>query len=152
MFMPALVHILNRIRTLLGFFGWLPPLLARIAVGWVFVEAGWGKLHHLDKVAAFFADLGLPAPGFQAHLVAGTEFAGGLLLLAGLLTRIASVPLSVIMVVAIATAKREELHGFSDLIGFSEFLYLLLLFWLIVTGPGMIALDALVARKLKRLD
>jgi putative oxidoreductase len=150
--MSALAHLFNRIRDLLGFFAWLPPLLARITVGWVFVESGWGKLHHLDKVAGFFADLGLPAPGFQAHLVATTEFAGGLLLLAGLLTRIASVPLSVIMVVALATAKREDLHGFSDLIGASEFLYLLLLFWLIFNGPGKIALDTLLARKLKRLD
>ncbi len=150
--MSASAQLINRLRGLLGFFAWLPPLIARIVVGWVFVESGWGKLHHLDKVAAFFADLGLPAPGFQAHLVATTEFAGGLLLIGGLFTRLASVPLSVIMIVAIATAKRDELHGFSDLIGFSEFLYLILLIWLIVSGPGLLALDALLARRLKRLD
>ncbi|HKP95284.1 MAG TPA: DoxX family protein [Fibrobacteria bacterium] len=150
--MSSLAQIINRIRGLLGFFAWLPPLIARITVGWVFVESGWGKLHHLDKVAAFFTDLGLPAPGFQAHLVAATEFAGGLLLLTGLFTRLASVPLAVIMSVAIATAKKDELHGFSDLIGFSEFLYMVLLVWLIVSGPGLLALDAFAARKLKRLD
>jgi putative oxidoreductase len=150
--MTFLAQIINRIRALLGFFACLPPLLARVTVGWVFVESGWGKLHHLDKVTAFFTDLGLPAPGFQAHLVATTEFAGGLLLLAGLFTRIAAVPLTLIMFVAIATAKKDELHGFSDLIGFSEYLYMVLLVWLIVAGPGLIALDALLARRLKRLD
>ena len=150
--MNALAHLLNRIRGLMNAFNALPPLLARVTVGWVFLESSWGKLHHLDKVAAFFTDLGLPAPGFQAHLVASTEFAGGLLLLAGLFTRIASAPLAVIMFVAIATAKKDELHGFSDLIGFSEYLYMLLLFWLIISGPGLIALDALLAKKLKRMD
>jgi putative oxidoreductase len=150
--MNALTHFLNRLRDLLGFFSWLPPLLARITVGWVFVQSGWGKLHHLDKVTSFFTDLGLPMPAFQAHLVATTEFAGGLLLLAGLCTRLASVPLTVIMYGAIATAKRDELHGFSDLVGFSEFLYMVLLVWLIVNGAGLLSLDAVVGHKLKKLD
>jgi putative oxidoreductase len=150
--MTALAQLLNRIRTLLEFFAWLPPLIARIVVGWVFVESGWGKLHHIDKVIGFFTDLGLPAPAFQAHLVATTEFAGGLALLLGLWTRLASIPLMVIMFVAIATAKKDELHGFSDLIGFSEFLYMVLLFWLLIAGPGKVALDAWLASRLKRLD
>ncbi|MEO6098331.1 MAG: DoxX family protein [Fibrobacteria bacterium] len=147
-----IAQISNRVRGLLESFGWLPPLIARITVGWVFVESGWGKLHHLDKVTGFFADLGIPSPGFHAHLVSSLEFGGGLLLLAGLLTRIATAPLMVIMFVAIATAKKSELHGFSDLIGFSEYLYMVLLFWLAVKGPGPVALDAIIARKLKRLD
>ena len=150
--MMGLAQLLNRIRTLLEFFAWVPPLVARIIVGWVFVESGWGKLHHLDKVTGFFTDLGLPAPAFQAHLVSTTEFAGGLALLAGLFTRMASVPLTLIMFVAIATAKKDDLHGFSDLIGFPETLYAALLFWLIISGPGMLAVDTLLGRKLKRLD
>jgi putative oxidoreductase len=58
----------------------------------------------------------------------------------------------VIMFVAIATTKKDDLHGFSDLIGFSEFLYMALLFWLLIAGPGKLALDAWVASRLKRLD
>jgi putative oxidoreductase len=150
--MTALALILNRIRSLLAFFSWLPPLVARITVGWVFVESGWGKLHHLDKVTDFFTSLGLPMPAFQAHMVATTEFGGGLLLLVGLFTRAASVPLTVIMYVAIATAKKEDLHGFSDLIGFSEYLYMALLLWLIVEGAGLLSLDAIIGSKLKKLD
>lgn len=148
----ALAQLINRIRALLDAFAWLPPLAARIVVGWVFVESGWGKLHHIDKVIGFFTDLGLPAPAFQAHLVATTEFTAGLALLLGMFSRLASIPLMIIMAVAIATAKREELHGFSDLIGFSEFLYMVLLFWILITGPGKVALDAFLAARLRKLD
>ena len=148
--MNPIIFLLMRTQSVLGFFVWLPPLIARVVVGWVFVESGWGKLHHLDKVTAFFTDLGLPIPGFQAHLVATTEFTAGILLLVGLCTRLASVPLTIIMFVAIATAKRAELHGFSDLIGFPEFLYMVLLFWLIVSGPGMLALDSILNRYLSK--
>ena len=144
--------LLNRLLDLARFLSWLPPLAARFTLGWLFIQSGWGKLHHLDKVVAFFTSLGLPAPSFQAHLVATTEFAGGLLVLAGLCTRLAALPLSTIMVVAILTAKRDELHGFSDLIGFPEFLYILLLIWLAVAGPGLLSLDTLLSGKLKRLD
>jgi putative oxidoreductase len=150
--MTALAQLINRIRALLDAFAWLPPLVARIVVGWVFIESGWGKLHHIDKVIGFFTSLGLPAPAFQAHLVATTEFTGGLALLLGMFTRLASIPLMIIMFVAIATAKKDELHGFSDLIGFPEFLYMALLFWLLIAGPGKLALDAFLAARLKRLD
>ena len=150
--MRLLIQYLNRLRSLLDFLSWVPPLLARITIAWVFIQSGWGKLHHLDKVTAFFTDLGLPMPGFQAHLVANTEFVGGILILVGLLTRIASVPLTIIMYVAIATAKRDELHGFSDLVGFSEYLYMVLLIWFIFTGPGLLSLDSIFSSKLKKMD
>ena len=44
----------------------LPGLLSRITLGFIFVQSGWGKLHHLDKVTEFFRALGIPAPGLQA--------------------------------------------------------------------------------------
>ena len=83
----------------LVYFPFLAVAVARVTVGWVFVESGWGKLHHLDKVQAFFESLGIPAASLQAPLVASLEFGGGLLLLAGLATRLASLPLMVIMAV-----------------------------------------------------
>jgi putative oxidoreductase len=150
--MKILIQFLHRFKFVLNFFSWAPPLLARFTVGWVFIESGWGKLQHLDKVTAFFTDLGLPIPAFQAYLVATTELTGGILLLLGVLSRITSVPLIIIMTVAIATAKRSDLHGFSDLAGFSEFLYIILLFWIIVQGPGPLALDKLISHKLKKMD
>jgi hypothetical protein len=50
---------------------WLPSLLARITIGAVFIESGWGKLHNLPKVIDFFHSLGIPYAEVQAPFVAG---------------------------------------------------------------------------------
>jgi putative oxidoreductase len=144
--------MLSRLRRLVLSFSsglrWLPPLVARVTLGLTFLQTGWGKLHSLPKVAAFFAQLGIPAPEFQARLVATTEFLCGGLLLVGLLTRVASLPLITTMLVAIATAKKGDIHEISDLFGMTEYLYLALLLWLGAFGAGPISLDAVVARRL----
>jgi putative oxidoreductase len=150
--MNAIVNLGNRLLDISKLFTWFPPLLARVTISGVFIESGWGKLHHLDKVIGFFASLGLPAPSFMAHLVAYTEFVAGILILVGLATRLASIPLVIIMIVALRTAFADKLAGpamedFSALTGIPEYLYIPLLVWLIVFGPGRVALDAWVARK-----
>src|SRR5262245_54364779 len=101
----------SRLRLVTDRADWLPPLLARVALGVTFVMTGWGKLHSLDSVEQFFAGLGIPAPGFQAALVATVELVGGALILVGLGTRLAAVPLAGVMAVAIATAKWPALEG-----------------------------------------
>lgn len=128
---------------------WLPPTVARLTLGWVFVESGWGKLKNLPKVVAFFTDLGIPAPRIQAPLAAGTEFVCGVLLLLGLATRLASLPLIGTMIVAILTARRSEVTGISDVFGFIEYLYIALCLWLGAYGAGPISVDAVVARRLE---
>ena len=128
---------------------WLPPLLARITLAGVFIESGWGKMHNIEKVIGFFTSLGIPAPAIQAHFVANLEFFGGIFIFLGLFTRVMSVPLLFTMIVAIVTAKRDDLKEFSDLFGFSEFLYILLFLWLIIGGPGKISLDKLLFKKPK---
>jgi putative oxidoreductase len=131
---------------------WLGPLLGRIVVGIVFIESGWGKLHNLPKVIEFFQTLGIPAAQYQAPFVAGTEFLAGVFVLIGLATRLASVPLSAIMVVAIVTAKSSEITSWTDIFGFSEFLYLVILVWLIVQGAGLISLDVVISKKRRSID
>ena len=139
----ALVHtVAHRLR-------WLPPTVARITLGWVFLQSGWGKLHDLPKVVAFFTELGIPAPQIQAPFSAGTEFVCGVLLLLGLFTRVASIPLAIVMVVAIATAKKGDIHELSDLFGFAEYLYVLLLAYLAAYGAGPISLDRVFGRRLE---
>jgi putative oxidoreductase len=138
------------VLSIAGKLGFLPPLLARVTVGWIFVESGWGKLHNLEKVTSFFRDLGIPAPEIQAPFAAGTELVCGALVLAGLLARVASVPLAIVMVVAIATAKRADLGSLSDLFALSEYLYIVLLVWIGVAGPGPISIDGLLAGWLVR--
>ncbi len=120
---------------------WLPGLLSRLAIGVVFIQSGWGKLHHLDKVIQFFTSLGIPAPRLQAPFVACVEFVGGILVLIGLFTRLASVPLIGTMVVAILTAKRGDIHEIGDLLFMPEYLFILLLLWLIIQGPGAVSQD-----------
>lgn len=129
---------------------WLPPLFARTAVGAVFVSTGWGKLQNLDRVIEFFRSLGIPAPEIQAPFVAATELSCGLLLVLGLATRFAALPLAVTMLVAIRTALWGELEGAVDLFGREEFLFVVLLTWLSVQGAGAISLDAIVAKMLGR--
>jgi putative oxidoreductase len=129
---------------------WLPPALARLALGVVFVQTGWGKLHSLDQVTAFFRSLGIPAASMQAPFVAGVELVGGLLLLAGLGTRVAAVPLAGTMVVAILTAQLAHVHGVGDLFGLLEFVYLIVFVWLAIAGPGALSLDHLLARRRAR--
>ncbi len=120
----------------------LPPLVVRLVLGWVFLIAGWGKLNHLDRTIEFFQQIGIPAASLQAPFVALVEFLGGLALIAGLGTRIASLLLSATMVVALITAKREDITGITDLFDMSEFLYLLFFFWLITEGAGRFSVDA----------
>jgi putative oxidoreductase len=122
----------------------LGPTLARLTLGVVFIGTGWGKLHSLDKVTGFFTELGIPAPGFNAVLVASAEFVCGALLLIGLLSRLAAIPLIVIMIVAILTAKIGDLHGISDLLGFEEWTYIVLAVWIAVAGPGPVSVDRLL--------
>ena len=108
--------------------------------------AGKGKLLHLDKTTNFFAGLGIPHPHINAIVAASTECFGGLLIIAGLLTRLVSIPLAFVMVVAIATAKMGEVSGFGDFVGLSELAYLLIFVWLAVAGPGAVSLDNLICK------
>ncbi|HEV8199860.1 MAG TPA: DoxX family protein [Candidatus Polarisedimenticolia bacterium] len=137
----ALEPMLVALRTRLRF---LPPTLARLTLGWVFLLSGWGKLHHLDDVIEFFRSIGIPAPQLQAPFASGVEFVCGALLLAGLFSRLASVPLVVVMIVAIATARHEELTSLGDLFGFIEYLYIVLLSYVAIEGPGPLSIDALL--------
>ena len=145
--MTTLIHftkqVAARTRAIADKCAPLGPALARLTVGVVFIGTGWGKLHSLPDVTEFFASLHIPAPAFQARLAAGTEFVGGILVLAGLFTRFASLPLAFTMVVAIATAKRADITGPSALLGFEEWSYLVFFVWLALAGPGALSLDAL---------
>lgn len=125
---------------------WAGPTLARWTVGWIFVLSGWGKLHNLDQVIQYFGELGIPHPELQAPFAAGTELVCGTLVLVGLLTRVASVPLIITMTVAILTAQKENVGSVGDLFGLIEWCYIALLFWLGVAGPGPLSLDALLVR------
>ena len=70
---------------------------------------------------------------------------GGLLLL-GLATRFAALPLIITMCVAIRTAQWENVDGIGSLVGLLEFSYIALLVWLATDGAGPLSLDRLLGR------
>lgn len=129
---------------------WVAPLVARITLGVLFISTGWGKVHDLDKVTGFFTELGIPAPHLNAVMVSFVELIGGSLLLLGLASRLAALPLLASMAVAILTAQRENVHGLPDLFGLVEWTYLALLLWVAFAGPGKASLDHLLTNKKRR--
>lgn len=125
-------------------FGWLPPLFARVVVGWVFMWSGWAKLNTLPQMIQNFTEWGIPYPEFMTPFVSGVEFVGGLLLLLGLFTRLAATPLVIVMIVAILAAKLDQIESLETLLGFEEVAYMALFGWLAVAGPGPVSLDWLM--------
>jgi uncharacterized membrane protein YphA (DoxX/SURF4 family) len=91
-----------------------PPatVLIRIAVGIVFASEGIQKFIFADALGAGrFAKIGIPAPELMGPFIGTVELGCGLLVLAGLATRLAALPLVADMVVAIAATKVPILLG-----------------------------------------
>jgi putative oxidoreductase len=127
-------------------------LLVRIAVGAIFLSEGIQKfLFPAELGVGRFQEIGLPAPGVLAPFVGGVEIVGGLLILVGFLTRLATVPLLIDMIVAIATTKIPILlqHGFWAMAheARTDFAMLLGAFFLLLVGAGPMSLDAWLARQ-----
>jgi putative oxidoreductase len=127
-------------------FAWAGPLLVRLVVGWVFLWTGWQKLHILPRMIENFRSWGIPAPEVLTPFVSGVEFVGGLLLLLGLLTRFISVPMMIVMLVAIASAKWGDVDSLQTLLGFEEISYFVMFAWLGIAGPGPVSLDHFVLK------
>lgn len=146
-----ITSLLTRLETLAGFLSSPLILVLRLFWGWQFAQAGWGKLMNLEKTAGFFGSIGIPFSYLSAIMAGGTEFLGGLLLAFGLWTRVASLPLIFTMVVAYATAHREELLAIgSDPEKFTSaapFLFLLVSTVTLAFGPGIFSVDRLLNRK-----
>ena len=110
--LPAVDGVYERFLQMLRPVDGLAPLLLRLYLAPVFMQAGWNKLANFDSTAAWFGNpewgLGLPLPGLMTALAAGTEFVGGILLIAGLGTRLIAIPLAFTMLVAIFAVHWEN--------------------------------------------
>jgi putative oxidoreductase len=128
-------------------------LAVRLYWGFQFAQTGWGKLHHLEKITGFFASLNIPFPGVNAHFVSGLEFVGGILLILGLGTRITGLLLAGNMFVAYWTADHEALASiFSDPGKFyvaDPYTFLFASLMALIFGPGLFAVDTLIAKRVK---
>jgi putative oxidoreductase len=127
-------------------FAWLGPLLARLVVGWVFLWSGWGKLHNLPAITENFVSWGIPYPHILTPFVSGVEFVGGMFLLVGFLTRISAGALAVTMIVAIRSAKWDQVDSLETLLSFDETAYFALFTWLAIAGAGPLSFDWLLRR------
>jgi putative oxidoreductase len=129
-----------------------PLLLAmRLYWGWQFFETGLGKLKNPAKVTEFFQSLHIPFPAFNVYLAGGTECFGGLLLLAGLGSRLISLPLIFVTIIAYLTAEIDTVkHIFSDpdkFVSADPFLFMLAAIVVLAFGPGVFSLDWLIEKK-----
>jgi len=133
----------------------LPPLLTRLLMGQAFLLTGRGKIENFANTVSFFTELGIPMPELNAAFVSRLEYFGGMLLIAGLGTRIVAALLSSTMLVALLTADKASfldaffMRGDSGLTDVVPVVYGLFLLWLIVYGPGKLSLDTLLARFLR---
>jgi len=93
----------------LGHLSDIGPLCMRAGIGLVFVVHGWQKFHDIkvSNFAKFLDSLGVPAPETVAWLQTFAEGVGGLLLIAGLMTRLVTIPLIGILIGAILLVKQD---------------------------------------------
>lgn len=159
------VSVLNKLED-------IPLLLLRIILAYTFYGPGMEKFSNLDNTASFFEHLGIPFPLLNAYLAAGTEILGAMLLLLGLMTRLISIPLLFLMLVAIATV--HGANGFHVILpgsGWSDpyingevvsgtvvvlqngyemvMYYIAMLLVLMTKGAGRLSLDTLLFKRTK---
>jgi len=119
-------------------------LLARLAVAYGFYEPAMQKWSDIEAIATWFGTMGIPFPTLNAYMAATTELLGVILLTLGLFTRLISIPLIVVMIVAIMTVHLT--HGFSaGDNGFEIPLYYMLFLSIFASfGAGKFSLDHLL--------
>jgi uncharacterized membrane protein YphA (DoxX/SURF4 family) len=127
-------------------------ILVRLAVGTVFLSEGIQKfLFPASRGAGRFTEIGLPWPEILAPFVAVAETGCGALVLVGLATRLAAVPLIVIMLVALATTKVPILlsRGVWTMAheARTDWAMLLGAVFLLIVGAGSWSVDARLARR-----
>jgi putative oxidoreductase len=140
-------------------------ILIRLIVGAVFLSEGIQKFRFANDLGVGrFVKIGIPAPQIMAPFVGGCEIVCGFLLLIGLFTRLAAIPLIIDISVAIISTKIPILlgHGFwrfslSKLPAYGfwsmahearvDFAMLLGSLFLLIVGAGAWSVDALVGRR-----
>jgi len=134
-------------KNILVHFQSLSLLLARLVVAYGFYDPAMKKWKDIDSIAQWFGSMGIPLPTVNAYMAASIELLGVILLTLGLFTRLISVPLMVVMLVAIVTVHLA--HGFSS--GNNGFeiplYYMLFLFIFTAHGAGKYSLDYLIFGK-----
>jgi putative oxidoreductase len=128
-------------------------LLVRLYWGWQFAQSGWGRLHHLDTATQFFATLGLPAPEATVVMISLLELVGGVLLIAGLGTRLTGLLLAGDMIGAYALSDREAFGSILTDPGkfytADPYTFLFASLLVLIFGAGRFSLDYWIWRRRK---
>lgn len=125
-------------------------LLARLVIAYGFYEPAINKWNNIENTAAWFEGMGIPFPLLNVYITAGLESLGVLLLALGLFTRVISVPLIGIMVVAILTVHLGNGFSAGDN-GFEIPLYYLLFLGIFASfGAGKFSVDNIFFKKENR--
>jgi len=126
-------------------------VLIRLVVGLVFTTEGIQKFLYPDMLGVGrFIKIGIPAPGFMAPFVGVVEIIFGALIVIGLMTRRATIPLAIDMLIAIILTKVPIFvtKGFWSAIHESQldFVMLLGLVFLFIEGPGSCSIEEELAK------
>lgn len=127
----------------LGRMAGFAPLVLRLVLGFMVAVHGWQKLQAGPAMfAKTLAKLGVPAPELMAWVVTLVELGGGILLIVGLLTRLAALALAIDLVVAILLVKLDvgligEMRAGAEL----DLAYIAGFVALLLMGPGSASLD-----------
>ncbi len=150
---PMTARLYSYYSSFLNYFRCPFLFLIRLLWGTIFLMAGFGKLQHLEQVAEFFTSIGIPYASFNAGLVGFVELFCGLCLILGFLSRLAALPLIIVMIVAYVTAHAAAVAaavaGSDPSIVFSQppFSFLFACLVILFFGPGDISIDNLLSRK-----
>lgn len=120
-------------------------LLCRLYWGWLFMMAGWGKLNDLSEFMATVHAQHVNVPTWLGYLVGLTEFFGGICLFVGFASRLAAIPLMIVMITAYFLVHQEGLHALfqhpSLFVAQPPFNYLLTTLLVLAFGPGRFSID-----------
>jgi putative oxidoreductase len=130
-------------------------LLARVSLGVFFAISGGNKLFVASRTRQMYETLagaGIPFPHFMTYFVSSVEFISGCLLVIGLLTTVSCAALIIQMIVAITTVQiamipkgLSFLNWLDELLYLPETMYIVILIWLICSGPGRLSVDSRIA-------
>jgi len=131
-------------------------LYMRVTWGHQFFVTGLGKFGHIDKVIDFFTTLGFRHPAFFSYSVAAIETICGFLLFIGFASRIAAIPLIIVMLGALSTAHAPNISNFRflteplALVKQEPYPFLITAALVFIFGPGRVSVDAWIKRWVDR--
>ena len=149
-------HRIQNVIAKLSAAEWIPVTTARVLTGVFFCISGGTKLFvpsQFSEMQETMIQSHIPFPHASALFVSLVEFACGAGLILGLLTPLCAALLMVDMIVAILTNRIGSIHASGFLAWLDDFLYLpevlfvLILFWLILSGPGPYSVDSMIVRR-----